>query len=166
MLIRPEKASDAPIIARVIGRAFSGDVHSVGNEYAIVRNLRATDALSVSLVAEVNDQVRGYIAASPVCVGGVASSWYGLGPVAVDPSVQRQGIGVALVNGALGCLRSTGAAGCVVLGAPGYYRRFGFRVSPGLFYKSAPAEYFMAIAFGAVIPQGEVTYHVAFNGEA
>jgi putative acetyltransferase len=86
--------------------------------------------------------------------------------LAVDPTFQRQGIGGALVEECLDRLRSHAASGCVVLGDPTYYGRFGFRSHAGLSYKGAPAEYFMAVSFGAIIPQEEVTYHAAFDGEA
>ena len=166
MHIREETPNDAPLIARIVERAFEGHPHSRGNEVAIIRNLRAAFALPVSLVAEANGQVRGYVAASSVKIAGRSSKWFGLGPMAVDPTVQGQGVGGALVNECLDRLRSRGASGCVVLGNPTYYCRFGFRAHTGLSYKAAPAEYFMAVSFNASIPSGEVTYHAAFDGEA
>ena len=166
MHIRQETPTDASAIARTVERAFAGHPHSVGNEVAIICGLRTAKALSVSLVADVNGRVRGYVAASPVQVAGRPSSWFGLGPVAVDPAVQRQGIGGVLVSECLDRLRSAGASGCVVLGDPAYYGRFGFEAHTGLSYKGAPAEYFLALSFGAPIPQGEVSYHAAFDREA
>ena len=166
MRTRSETPSDAPVIARVVARAFEGHPHSSGTEAQIIRNLRASNVLSVCLVAEVNGQVRGYVAASPVKVEGQSSSWYGLGPVAVDPTVQGMGTGSLLVTECLAQLRSLGGAGCVVLGEPSFYGRFGFKPSTGLTYRGAPPEYFMALSFGAAIPCGEVTYHAAFDNEA
>ncbi|AGM45264.1 hypothetical protein KGEDBEEJ_01066 [Aeromonas hydrophila] len=62
-------------------------------------------------------------------------------------------------------LKGMGAAGCVVLGDPGFYGRFGFVSEPGLTLLGVPAEYFMARSFGAVMPRGEVCYHPAFVQE-
>jgi len=56
-----------------------------------------------------------------------------------------------------------GAAGCVVLGDPAYYRRFGFAVQPGLVLPGVPADHFMALPFGPARPQGAVAYHAAFT---
>ncbi len=89
--------------------------------------------------------------------------WYGLGPVAVGPGHQRQGIGTRLVQAALEALRGLGAAGCVVLGEPGFYGRFGFAVEPGLILPGAPPANFLALAFGdRMLPLAEVEYHPAF----
>jgi putative acetyltransferase len=60
-------------------------------------------------------------------------------------------------------LKGMGAAGCVVLGDPGFYGRFGFVPEPGLTLPGVPAEYFMTRSFGAAMPSGEVCYHPAFE---
>jgi putative acetyltransferase len=49
-----------------------------------------------------------------------------LGPLAVAPAWQRQGIGGALVRAGLRRLEHAGVEGICVLGDPGYYRRLGF----------------------------------------
>ena len=66
---------------------------------------------------------------------------------------------------ALLTLRQKKAAGCVLLGNPGYYARFGFRSVPGLILPGFPPEYFQAISFGDPFPQGEVAYHEAFDAK-
>jgi putative acetyltransferase len=58
-----------------------------------------------------------------------------------------------------------GGAGCVVLGEPGYYGRFGFRVDPNLVLPDTPPEYFQVISFGSSQPRGVVAYHDAFNAK-
>ena len=58
--------------------------------------------------------------------------------------------------------REKGAAGCVVLGEPAYYGRFGFLADPALVFPGAPAEYFQVLAFGSSRPRGVVSYHAAF----
>jgi len=62
-------------------------------------------------------------------------------------------------------LREQGAAGCVVLGDPAYYRRFGFKAEPDLRLDAVPPQYFMAQAFGTALPRASVTYHPAFNAQ-
>lgn len=163
MLIRPETAADTAAIAGVIARAFGNAPHSSHTEQYIVRELRAAGTLAVSLVAERGNKVVGHVAFSPVTIGSDAQHWYGLGPLAVEPGLQSQGIGAALVRAGLAQLRKLSAAGCVVLGEPAYYRRFGFKVVPGLFYPGPPPEYFMAQSFTGEVPQGAVAYHAAFS---
>ena len=166
MTTRHETPADGPLITAVIHRAFAGHPHSRGTEAAIVHQLRTHGALTVSLVGELDGEVRGHVVASPVTIGGMPSNWYGLGPVAVDPASQLRGLGTRLVNDCLAALRRLGASGCVVLGAPSYYARFGFRPLPGLVYPGPPADHFMAHSFDGSRPAGEVGYHPAFDVEA
>jgi putative acetyltransferase len=51
----------------------------------------------------------------------------------------------------------------MLVGDPGYYRRFGFRNQPQLVYPGVPPEYFMVLPFTDVVPQGTVTFHEAFG---
>lgn len=60
-------------------------------------------------------------------------------------------------------LRTLGAAGCVVLGEPGYYARFGFGPQPSLVLPGIPPQYFQAIAMQGAIPSGQVAYHASFE---
>lgn len=165
MNIRAEAATDANAISAMLKRAFSGHPCSSGSESAIVRALRAQSALAVSLVAEVQGKVIGHVAFSPVTVGDGAPLWYGLGPLAVEPKYQGLGIGASLVQAGLARLRQNGAAGCVVLGDPAYYGRFGFRSDSGITYAGPPPENFMALALSGPVARGEVGYHEAFGAK-
>lgn len=163
LLIRDERPADHAAIRQLIDAAFAGAPHSSGSEAAIVDRLRAADALTVSLVAERADEIVGHAAVSPVSVERAAGAWFGLGPVAVRPDLQRGGIGEALVRRALERLERSGASGCVVLGNPAYYGRFGFAHDPRLTYAGAPPPYFQARPFGAARASGAVLYHPAFG---
>jgi len=163
MKIRSELAGDAEAIRQVVTAAFEGAAHSSGTEAKIVEWLRASSALTISLVATRNDEVVGHVAFSPVTIGGQSDRWFGLGPVAVRPDLQRSGIGAALITKGLEMLEQQGAAGCVVLGDPDYYGRFGFRVDPDIRYPDAPAEYFQTLAISGDKPVGIACYHEAFG---
>jgi putative acetyltransferase len=103
------------------------------------------------------------VAFSPVTINGEAVRWFGLGPVSVEPAMQRRGIGRALIRDGLERLRSAGAEGCVLLGDPAYYRRFGFVSDPKLRYGDVPPEYFQRLSFNGAEPEGEVAYHAGFD---
>ena len=162
--IRPETLADGRHIADVIRAAFALAPHSSGTEAAIVERLRTNGALSLSLVVVEEGTLVGHVAFSPVMIAGRASNWSGLGPLAVRPDRQAGGLGTALVRAGLETLRQQGAGGCVVLGDPGYYARFGFMVDTALRYADAPAEYFQALPFTNDRPVGAVTYNGAFAG--
>lgn len=69
------------------------------------------------------------------------------------------------MKSSLGDLEAMGASGCVVLGDPSYYGRFGFKVVDGLVYPGVPAEYFQSLSFSGEFPQGEVSYHETFSAQ-
>lgn len=161
--IRAETPTDIPHITAITLAAFLNEVYSSHTEHFIINALRKAGALSLSLVAEQEGEVVGHIAASPVKIAGSSGNWYGLAPLPVHPDRQQQGIGGLLVRQLLQELKALGADGCVVLGDPGYYGRFGFKARDGLYYAGVPADYMQALAFDGNIVAGEVTYHQAFN---
>lgn len=161
--VRPEAPSDAPAIDAVVTTAFLSAPHRSGTEAAIVRALRDAGALALSLVAVADGELIGHVAASPVTITSVPSGWYGLGPVAVLPQEQGRGVGSRLVEQALRRLRQQGAAGCVLVGEPAFYSRFGFAARPGLVLEGVPPAYFQALSFDGAPPQGSVRFHPAFE---
>lgn len=163
--IRPEEPPEAGAIAALTAAAFREAAYGSQVEHLIVAALREAGQLAVSLVAEDSGAIVGHVAVSPVSIDDGAAGWYGLGPISVAPERQRQGIGSLLMQAALKELRRLGAAGCVVLGDPGYYGRFGFKAEPALVLPGVPPEYFQTIAFGDTVPAGRVTYHQAFDIE-
>jgi predicted N-acetyltransferase YhbS len=120
--------------------------------------------LTLSLVLQGPEGIAGHIAFSPIQIGGRDCGWYSLGPLSVAPHHQGQGLGERLVREGLArMVRSHSARGCVVLGDPAYYSRFGFAPAPGLTLADVPPEYFQQITFEGPTPQGAVTYHPAFT---
>ena len=160
--IRPERPSDAASIDTITLAAFRNAPHSGHTEHAIVRALRAADALAVSLVAEGEAGIIGHVAASSVAISDGTAHWYGLGPISVLPSHQCTGIGSRLMSAALVALRARDAGGCVVLGDPAYYARFGFSACPDLRFPGVPPVFFQALCFRQPQASGIVTYHPAF----
>lgn len=163
VVVRHELPKDAEAITFVTKEAFASAEYSSGTEQLIIKALREAEQLTVSLVAELFGTVIGHVAVSPVTVSDGATHWYGLGPVSVLSTHQRIGVGSRLIMAALNRLRSSNAHGCVVLGEPGYYSRFGFSTHPLLALPNVPAEYFQALSFSGPVPSGTVAYHEAFH---
>jgi len=164
--IRHEVLTDIDAINAVTVAAFLNAPHTAHTEQFIVKALRENGTLTISLVAELDGHVIGHVAVSPVSISDGVSDWYGLGPISVLPAYQGQGVGSRLMREALRALHDRAASGCVVLGEPGYYGRFGFRVEPGLSLPGVPPEYFQAISFNGMMPRGVVAYDESFNASA
>lgn len=166
MLIRDELPADEAAIATLIAAAFRDMPYSNQTEAFIMAALRRAGALAVSLVAEEAGAIVGQAAFSPVEIDGRPTDWYGLGPIAVVPERQRAGIGSALVEEGLGRLHRLSASGCVLVGDPAYYRRFGFHNDPRLTLDGVPPAVFMILPLGKTVPAGTVAFHPAFAATA
>lgn len=163
--IRDESPEDAAAIAAVTDAAFEGHPHSNQTEARVIAGLRAGGALSLSLVATQDDSVVGHIAFSAVTIDGVDRGWFGLGPVSVLPAEQGNGIGAALIREGLARIAARGGNGCVLLGDPAYYARFGFESDAALTWGGAPNPYFQRLVLRGAAPTGDVAYHPAFDVE-
>lgn len=164
-LIRPETRADHAGIRTVLETAFEAP-----GEARLVDTLRQQAKPLVSLVAELDDRVVGFILFSPVTFADHPElEIMGLAPMAVLPSHQRTGIGSALVRAGLAECERLAISAVVVLGHPEYYLRFGFqpasRFGLGCEY-DVPDEVFMALELqpGCLAEvSGTVRYHAAFR---
>lgn len=131
MLIRRERAGDIPAIRAVVAAAFARPETAgrIAPEATLVDELRGGGEwlAPLSLVATDDDEMTGHVLCTRGHVGEVPV--LGLGPLSVSPDRQRQGIGSALVHAVLGAADALGEPLVALLGDPGYYRRFGFRLS-------------------------------------
>jgi putative acetyltransferase len=164
-------------IRRVNELAFEGTA-----EADLADALRSTGAITVSMVAVLGGaaadgeatggEVIAHALFSPVAIETEcrAVSALGLGPVAVRPDLQRQGIGTMLIDACLERLRVAGHGAVVVIGHPAYYPRFGFLPASrwGLTWEmDVPDEAFMALELhpGALAGmRGVVRYRPEFAG--
>lgn len=165
IVIRSETDADVDAISEVTVAAFKTLAVSDHTEQFIIAALRASGALTLSLVAELEDRVIGHIAFSPVTISDGARNWYGLGPVSVLPAYQRQGVGKALIREGLARLKALHAQGCCLVGHPDYYQQFGFINMPGLMLEGVPQEVFFALSFDGHAPQGTVAFHEGFKAD-
>lgn len=162
MRVRSERIEDIPRIRDITEAAFANQSHSSHTEHLVINALRKAGALALSLVAEIEDKLVGHVTFSAVTISDGSDAWYGLGPVSVHPDFQSQGIGTTLITQGLSSLNDKQANGCVVLGEPDYYWRFGFKNNYGLILENFPQEYFLALPFNDSVAQGVVAYHPAF----
>jgi putative acetyltransferase len=157
MEIRDEQSEDRAAIRAVVTAAFGRET-----EADLVDWLREDGDGVISLVAVERGAIAGHVLFSPMNAPFPA---LGLGPVAVLPERQRNGVGGALIKAGLTRARENGWLGVFVLGAPDYYRRFGFETGLASGFSSPYAgPYFMALALGEALPApcGEVGYAPAF----
>ena len=129
VVIRRESITDLDAIRSLTARAFSGLSFCDGTEPLVIDALREANALAVSLFAVLREQIVGHVAFSEVGPP-TQSGWFALGPVSVEPALQRRGVGTQLIEAGLQALREQGAKGCVLVGDHRYYHRFGFVVAP------------------------------------
>jgi len=165
MLIRAETESDREAVHAVNLAAFEAPA-----EAELVNALREKTRSFVSLVAEEDGVVVGHIMFSPVTLADHPDlQVMGLAPMAVTPSLQRTGIGSALVGEGLERCRQAGAVAAIVLGHPDYYPRFGFVPASRFGIDSkyeVPDEVFMALELepGALEGRsGRISYHSTFD---
>jgi putative acetyltransferase len=166
LTIQPETRADIPSV-RLVNLAAFGQPE----EADLVDRIRSRSAETLSLVATLEEVVVGHIFFSPVIIVGpeFTTQAIGLGPMAVLPDRQRQGIGSALVRHGLEALQEAGHRIVIVLGHREFYPRFGFR--PALDYElhwehEVDPAYFMALELqcGALAEvSGVVSYLPEFS---
>jgi putative acetyltransferase len=161
-VIRPEQAGDESAIRQILDEAFAGPA-----EGALVERLRANGDLVLALVALQDAKIVGYIAWPRLWIETPRDQYkaIALAPLAVAPSQQRSGVGLALVHEGLAQLRELGESIVFVLGDPVYYRRFGFLRETAQAYESRYAgDYFMALKLtDTAHADGRLVYPAAFD---
>ncbi len=128
MKIRPCEPEDYSGVDTLLKSAFPEP-----GEARLAVALRAADADTLELVAELDGRIVGVAMFSPALANladGRDVPGLGLGPVAVLPDYQNRGIGGALIEAGLDYVRTLGPSYCIVLGDPDFYSRFGFEPAP------------------------------------
>ena len=161
--VRPETPGDSGAIRSVNKAAFG-----VAVEADLVDRLRADGDLILSLVAESENKLIGYCGFSRLRIrnGDASAPAASLGPVAVLPHHQEQGVGQAMIRDGIARLKAAGETLIIVLGDPDYYSRFGFDVEAARAYRTPyDGPYQQALRLSDAAPSsGEVRYAAAFAG--
>lgn len=158
-IIRIARQDDKPAIQHLTTRAFGQD-----NEARIIRQIETDGEALLQVVAELDGRIVGHVMFYLLGVRGRLSA-AGLGPMSVDPWVQKQGIGKQLVNYGLAMLREGGVPIVFVLGHDWFYPKFGFAVETTEPFQSVhKGPHFFAVRLRAGPPMsGELMFPRAFG---
>ncbi|MFN4089946.1 MAG: GNAT family N-acetyltransferase [Alphaproteobacteria bacterium] len=121
--------ADAPAVEALLDRAF-GPGRLSKSSYTFRRGIAPLPGLA--FVARTADRLVGTIACWPVRVGEAGTPAILLGPIGVEPGLQRSGIGAALIAHTLANAAALGHRLVLLVGDPAYYARFGFRPAASL----------------------------------
>ncbi|WP_347110296.1 N-acetyltransferase [Paenarthrobacter sp. S56] len=132
IVLRSEQPQDRPDILELTARAFSVSPvtgQPVKGEPVEVKLLRelfdsAEYIPGFSIVAEIGGDIVGHVISTRAWAGD--DPLLGLGPIGVAPTLQRRGIGSALMKETAARAAAAGERGIALLGSPAYYARFGY----------------------------------------
>jgi len=151
LIIRPERADDYLVVEELTREAF-WNLHVPGcDEHFVLHNLRKCPAFipELDLVAEKDGTIVGHIVYSASMIvdneANVKHEVITFGPVSVLPSMQRQGIGSALIKHSLARAKQMGFPAVCIYGDPRYYSKFGFRCTEKFDIKTANGKFAVAL---------------------
>ena len=122
-------------ILKVIEIAFSDEENKVIMNLVQELSRETTSPSIKSLVAEVDNEVIGYVSFSPIFLKSDSNiSGYILAPVAVSPEQQKQGVGSNLLKSGIEMLTKNGIGVSLVYGDPAYYGQFVFKEEIGRWF--------------------------------
>lgn len=157
--VRPMTPADRPAVLDLNIRAFGQP-----DEAQIVEKLEKDGDDVLQLVAEMDEQIVGHIMFYALGVFGRIGA-VGLGPMSVDPWVQKEGIGSELVETGVKVLRQGGVSIVFVLGHDWFYPKFGFSVEQAAEFQTVlKGPHFMALRLRPGLPMsGRLIFPAAFG---
>ncbi|MGH3653285.1 GNAT family N-acetyltransferase [Glutamicibacter sp.] len=168
MRIRPEVFDDRAAVYAITHAAFSGiDPMVEPEEVGLLQRLFDCDQYDnrFSIVALDDATVIGHVIATWGEVNG--EPLLGLGPLAVAPEYQHRGVGSILMQEIHDKAEQESISGIVLLGAPGYYRRFGYETAQARGIRptrTSWGEHFMVRVFDdSCLPRGTYRYAKPFG---
>jgi putative acetyltransferase len=164
--IRTETDADRPACLKVVTVAFAKDDGLEPSETNLLRELFESAAYmpDLSIVAESGGAVVGHVISTRATIGGQPS--LGLGPIAVTPRLQGQGVGSALMQASIERATVADESTIVLLGDPDYYERFGFVRADvlGIEPPEPWGRHFMVLPLSnGPLPQGSFAYAAPFR---
>lgn len=128
--LSPETADDWQEVEHLYDTAFAPG-REVLSSYRLRENVPAVRELCLVAWNEM-DGIAGAIRFWPVLIGDAADEALLLGPVAIHPIHQGEGLGAALMWETLERARALGWKRVVLVGDAPYYQRFGFKKAEGI----------------------------------
>jgi putative acetyltransferase len=125
--IRESRRNDSAAIESLYPEAFPDE-----DLLPLVRDLLNDAVVAMSLVGTIDTRIVGHVIFTRCGVVGNSVNVTLLGPLAVAPAWQRQGIGSALVRAGFRRMEDADVGQVFVLGDPAYYRRLGFLPEPSV----------------------------------
>jgi predicted N-acetyltransferase YhbS len=136
LLIAPEAPADAAEALALVDRVFGPGRYAKSAERLREGNRFLPE---LSFVARENGRLVGSVRLWPVRIGAAEALL--LGPIAVDPTAQRRGLGHALSAHACDAAASAGHARVVLVGDMAFFERVGFdALEPGRIRLPGPAD--------------------------
>ncbi len=123
-IVRPERGEDAKAIEALLDVCFGAN-RQQKTAYRFRENVAPITALSFVVEDKDTKQLVGTIRYWPVVMPDGTPSLL-LGPIAVEPQRQSDGIGIELMNYSLAKARTLHYASIILVGDAPYYNRFGF----------------------------------------
>jgi len=151
MRIRVATRQDSEYLRKVYLSAFSDNEKQMVATLAVNLLNEETDPKTISLVAEVDGEVVGHIAFSPLTSNN-NKSWRGyiLAPLGVKPKYQKRQIGSKLIKAGMEKMHAMSVNVVFVYGDPKYYGRFGFKADVASRY-SPPYQLEYSFGWQAII---------------
>ncbi len=148
--IRLETPKDHRAVEELTREAF-WNVHVPGCcEHYLIHTLRKSPDFipALDFVAESGGRIVGHIAyakAQIIDASGKSHPVVGFGPVSVQPNMQKQGVGSALIKHSLAEAKKLGHSAVLIYGDPRYYSRFGFHCAEKYDIKTSFGKYAVAL---------------------
>lgn len=120
----PETPADSDEVEMLLDLAFAPGRHALSS-YQLREGVAPVAGLS-RVARDEYDALAGAIRYWPVLIGAAGQPALLLGPVAVHPTRQGEGLGALLILETLEEARSKGWERVILIGDEPYYRRFGF----------------------------------------
>ncbi|MFA9381667.1 MAG: GNAT family N-acetyltransferase [Acetanaerobacterium sp.] len=161
-IMRPENEGDYAEVEGLTREAFWDIYHPGCDEHLLVHKLRKTSSYipELDFVAVQDNRIVGniiYSRAKIVDSEDIAHEVITFGPISVLPSLQKKGIGSALIEHTKKLAENMGFKAIILFGNPGYYHRFCFKSAGKFGISTADGsnfEEFMAMELYAGALQG------------
>ena len=131
LIIRPETTADYKETELVTMRSFWNKYWPGCTEHFLIRIIRESEDYipEISRIAEVDGKIVGavYYTKAWIDDGRVKHEIATFGPLAVEPTMEGNDIGGALMRETIKLAKEAGIKAIALMGEPNYYPRFGFK---------------------------------------